>query len=238
MRNFTTPPERELPPERLQTRKEHLVSELTLERSRRERRRRRLVVALVPAVLVVLAATGFTTYVLTREATVFEGVGCFERASLDGNVAIVQNDGRHPREICREAWAGGAFEAPPPADLAACVLESGAVGVFPSSGRETCPALGLARLPASYERDARRFGGLRDALVAKLGAAGTGSTLPSGPCVGEGEAQAIVRRELDARGFDGWSVESTAAFTDERPCADLAFDGQRRVVLLVPAPPR
>jgi hypothetical protein len=238
MEHFRIPPERELSRGRLQRRKEHLVNELVTERSARQRTRRRLALVLIPAVLLVLAATGFTTYVLTREATAFEGIGCFERASLEGNVAVVDGDGRHPRTVCREVWASGAMPGPVPSRLTACVLEGGAVGVFPASGRETCAHLGLANLPASYVRDARRFGGLRDALFERLGTPGSGSSLPSGPCVGEREAMAIVREELERRGFTDWSVEATDVFTGERPCAELAFDGRQRLVLLIPVPPR
>ncbi|MDQ4018724.1 MAG: hypothetical protein M3188_02680, partial [Actinomycetota bacterium] len=154
------------------------------------------------------------------------------------NTTVVGADGRHPVEICREIWAsGGMGPAASPASLTACVLESGAVGVFPG-GRGTCASLGLADLPASYARDARRFSALRVALVARLGEDGTGSSLPRGPCVGERAARTIVREELDARRFADWSIEVTAPFTAARPCASLGFDGADEVVYLIPAEPR
>lgn len=238
MDELRPPAGRSLPRGQLERRRNHLVSELRLNAERGRRRRRRVTLIAVPAALLALAATGFTTYALTREATKLESIGCFDRATLEANTTIVGADGRHPVEICREIWAsGGMGRSEPPSTLAACVLESGAVGVFPG-GRGTCAGLGLADLPASYARDARRFSALRDALVARLGEEGTGMSLPKGPCIGERDARAIVREELDARGFDDWSIEVTASFSEARPCASLAFDGAEEVVYLIPAEPR
>jgi len=220
------PPERDLPAGRLQRRREHLVSELAHTAWTNRRRKRRLVLILVPAVILLLAATGFTTYVLTREPTHLETIGCFDR---EGNTAVVNADGRHPVEICRELWQAGDLGADRPERLAACVLETGPVGVFPSSGPDTCERLGLADLPASYVAEARRFSALRDAVVARLVT----------DCVAEEPARTTVRRELDARGFSMWRIEvaDDAAFTPDRPCASAAFDGERKVVVLVPIEP-
>ena len=165
------PAQRDLPPGPLQLRKEHLVRELIMWDREAQRRRRRLALVLVPAVLAVLAVTGFTTYALTREPTHLESVGCFETADLDGNIAIVNADGRDPTAICAELWRQGDMgPVPAPKSLAACVLETGALGVFPSSGKYTCEQLGLADLPPTYAAEAERFSGLRDAIAAKLGA--------------------------------------------------------------------
>ena len=117
------PAQRDLPPGRLQLRKEHVVREVTMWERAAQRRRRRLAFVLVPAVLVVLAVTGFTTYALTREPSHLESVGCFETAELDGNIAIVNADGRGPRAICAELWRQGDMgPGPAPESLAACVL--------------------------------------------------------------------------------------------------------------------
>jgi len=238
MDELRPPAARSLRPGQLERRRNHLVSELRVNAERGRRRRRRVTLIAVPVVLLALAATGFTTYALTREPTQLESIGCFDRAALEANTTIVSADGRHPADICREIWAsGGMGRTEPPSSLAACVLDTGAVGVFP--GRSgTCARLGLADLPASYAREARRFSALRDALVARLGEEGTGTSLPKGPCIGERDARAIVREELDVRGFDDWSIEVTAPFSEGRPCASLAFDGAEEVVYLIPAEPR
>lgn len=231
------PPERDLPPGRLHERKEHLVSEVSVWDRAARRRRRRVVLILVPAVVVLLGLTGFTTYALTREPTHLESVGCFETAALDGNVAIVNADGRDPTAICGELWGDGAMgPGHAPERLAACVLETGAIGVFPSSGEDACERLGLADLPPTYAAEGKRFAELRDAIVDHLGEPASGSSLGDRglKCVGEEEARALVRRELDAHGYEDWGIDLSQAFTAERPCAEASFDGAEKTVVLIP----
>ena len=230
------PAQRDLPPGRLQLRRGHLASEVTMWEQAAQRRRRLLVLVLVPAVLAVLAVSGFTTYALTREPSHPESVGCFETAELDGNIAIVNADGRGPTAICAELWRQGDMgPGPAPKSLAACVLETGAVGVFPSSGKDTCEQLGLADLPPTYAAEAERFAALRDAIAAELGAS-YGSTDRVPKCLREEEARGLVRHELAARGYEDWSIEVIGGGFTDSPCAamGLGFDGERKVVLLVP----
>ena len=232
------PARRDLASGRLQLRREHLVSEVTIWEREAQRRRRRLALVLVPAVLAVLAVTGFTTYALTREPTHLESVGCFETADLDGNIALVNADGRAPTAICAELWRQGDMgPGPAPESLAACVLETGAVGVFPSSGNDTCEQLGLANVPPTYAAKAERFAALRDAIAAALGAS-YGSTERDPKCLREEEARVLVRRELTARGYEDWSIEVIGSGFTASPCAavGLGFDGERNVVFLVPEP--
>ena len=228
-------PERDLPAGRLQQRKEQLVSELSMWDRIARRRRRRFVLVLVPAVIAILAVTGFTTYALTREPTHLETVGCFDKAALDADVAIVSADGRDPTAICAEIWQEGDLRgAPGPTSLAACVLESGAIGVFPSAGASTCETLGLADLPASYAVEGKRFAALRDAIVEQLGEPASGSSRGSSKCVAEHEARALIRRELDTHGYGEWGIEVAAPYTAERPCTEVYFDGGKEVVELIP----
>ena len=230
------PAQRDLPPGRLHLRREHLVMEVAIWDRAACRRRRRLALVLVPAVLAVLAVTGFTTYALTREPSPLESVGCFETAELDGNIAIVNADGRGARAICAELWRQGDMgPEPAPKSLAACVLETGAVGVFPSSGNDTCEQLGLADLPPTYAAEAERFAALRDAIAAELGAS-YGSTEREPKCLREDEAHALARRELEARGYEDWSIDVIGSGFAESSCAavGLGFDGERKVVFLVP----
>jgi hypothetical protein len=231
------PPERDLPPGRLQRRKEHLVSEASVWDRAARRRRRRVALILVPAVIVLLGLTGFTTYALTREPTHLDSLGCYETAALDGNITVVKSDGRDPTAICGELWHDGVMgPGPVPESLAACVLATGAVGVFPSSREDACEQLGLADLPPTYAAEGKRFTELRDAIVAHLGEPASGSSLGDRgvKCVGEEEARALVRSELDAHGYSDWGIELSQDFTAERPCAEASFDGDEKNVVLIP----
>ena len=193
------PAERDLPPGRLQQLKERLVREVALSPAGRERRRRRwLLGALVPAVVLILGTSSVAAWVLTRPATEFEGLSCFERADVMGNVAIVAPDGRDPLVICAEILAqapGVAVDGPE--DLAACVLEDGAAGVFPRTGPRTCQRLGLAKLDPDYAKRSKRFAELRDALRAAV----------DFKCLGEQEARVAATQVLARLGFAGWQVE-------------------------------
>lgn len=229
------PDRRELPAAWIERHRDHLLGELA-RRPAAERRRRRVVIALVPAVIVLLAATAFTTYSLTREAKHLESIGCYDRASLAANTAIVSADGRDPVAICAEVWQQGAFGTDVPTQLEACVLQTGAIGVFPRSGRDTCETLGLAPLPASYAAQARRFAALRDAIVARLGEPASGSSKRGSQCVGKAAAVAFVRHELDSRGYGDWQIKvSGGDFTSARPCAEPSFDTGGKTAYLVPA---
>lgn len=228
-----TPMERDLPSGQLQRRKEHLVSEVRAWDRTAKRRRRRLALILAPAALGVLVATGFTTYALVREPTHLESIGCYERASLDANVAVVGADERTPADICGEVWRTGGFgkEGASPA-LTACVLPTGAVGVFPGPDT-TCSDLGLAKIPASYTEQMEGFAGLQAAIVAKLGEPPSGSSRGGPECVPKDDARLIVKRELEIRGYSDWKVEIAGDFTEARPCADVSFDTGGKTVILV-----
>jgi hypothetical protein len=230
------PARRDLPAGWLESHKAYLLDELALQPGR-ERRRRRLTLVLVPAVVALLAATAFTTYALTRKPTHLESIGCFDRADLQANTAIVDADGRDPVAICADVWRhGGLGKGRTPKRLEACVLETGAIGVFPSSVPGTCGKLGLAPLPASYAREAKRFAALRDAIVARLGEPASGSSRRGPQCVHEAAARAFVRRALDAHGYRDWRIQiAGGSFSAQRPCAEPSFDNGGKVVLLVPA---
>jgi hypothetical protein len=234
------PEARDLPPGRLARRSRHVVSELMRAEVPR-RRRRRLVLVLAPAALALVAATGFTTYSLLREPTHLMSIGCYETASESANVAIVDTgagrgfDGRSPVEMCAEAWRRGAMGGPMPRALAACVLSTGAIGVFPGAREGTCATLGLADVDAATLAEIERFATLRRAILAELGEPATGSSVGSSKCLGERESRAVTRRELDAHGYGEWTIEVAGdGFTAERPCAEAFFDHGQKAVTLIP----
>jgi hypothetical protein len=231
------PQTRDLPARWIELRKEHLLGELALQPAAERRRRRFTLVVMIPAAIALLAATAFTTYALTREPTHLESVGCFDRADLEANTAIVNADGRDPVVICAEIWRrGGLGAGPAPERLEACVLTTGAIGVFPASEADTCRELGLAPLPPSYSREAKRFAALREAIVSRLGEPASGSSKRGPQCVGEEAARGLVRSLLDAYGYSDWRIDVVGGqFDTERPCAEPSFDTGEKVVLLVPA---
>lgn len=227
----TIPEERDFPFAHLELRAQHLVSEVTA----RNRRRRRTLM-LVPAVAVLLlAATGFTTYVLTKsEPTHLDTIGCYDRADLEANVAVVGSGTGDPVSRCRAVW-DGAFPTAVPDSLAACVLQSGAIGVFPSARAGMCARLGLAPLSSAGLAESRRFAALRDAIIARVGEPASGSTRGTGICVGEREARAIVREELVKHGYGSFRIQvGGGTFSDQRPCADVSLDSESQTVILIP----
>jgi hypothetical protein len=127
--------------------------------------------------------------------------------------------------------------------LAECVLESGAVGVFPvGPAGDPCRALNLppvapapvpstsgipATGPPPAPDDAAAFGAFEKAALDRFVAS---------PCVEPEQGRGIVREELARAGLKGWTVQDAAPFTAARPCATLAFNSPARQVLLVPSP--
>jgi hypothetical protein len=190
------------------------------------RRRWRLVAggALVVASLVTAAAV----WVVTRPAGNPTRVACFAAADLDADTAVVAaSAGGDPITSCEEVWRNGSFRgwgAVPP--LAACVLASGTVGVFPGDP-SLCDRLGLARHVAEGADWDARVGQLVDGLT---------SELASPACVDVAVAADLVRERLDQLDLDGWTLIAPATVAPDRPCASVAFDPPAKTITLVPVP--
>lgn len=224
------PPAREMPPGHHERRRQHLVAEYRLTITGPERRRRRrAALAVAFAAAAALAAAAYAGYLLSRPTQQLS-VGCYQRAALDADTAVVGADGRAPEAACRSVWRSAFPRTALPQAFAECVLASGAVGVFPATAGDTCARLGLARarIDAAAQAAARRLAVLKDELVRAFGAA----------CLGEGEARGRARTILDRHGFSGWRIEVGAGegFSPARPCASLAFDEPKRTLILVPMP--
>jgi hypothetical protein len=147
---LTPPSEREFPAERLQLRKEQLVSQIhgaTLAPAL-HRPRRLLVLAAAVALAGVLAAAGYAGYRLTHGAIPVPTSGCYETDSLDANTAGLVRGADSPVAACAGTYASAFPHSPVPARFAACVLPSGSIGVFPSDAEGgTCKSLGLSEAP-------------------------------------------------------------------------------------------
>lgn len=212
-----------------------LVSRDAPRRSRHTRMQwlRRHVLLLV----LVLTAVGFAAvaWALTRGATTQLGVGCYATASLEADTIVVSGAGGSPMRACRDVWRRGNFGASASPRLQACVLASGAIGVFPSPDGRACERLQLAPLLVASSGVATKpapvasLVALKNALVQSFLGRG---------CKDEGTATAVVRAEPQRLRLIDWGVEVDGQFTRLRPCASLAFDEERRVVILVPMPKR
>jgi hypothetical protein len=232
MSDFKIPTERDFPNGQMERRGRHLVRELSA-----TRRRRRLVLTLVPAVVILLtAATGFTVYSLLRtEPTHFESIGCYDRPDLSSGVAIISADGSGAVGQCRKLWEEGSMSGPVPQQLAACVLDTGPIAVFPSTDARTCERMGLADLSARGRAESKRFVQMRDAVYAEIGTPASGSSRGSSRCVGEARARDVVRRLLDQHGYADWTIMTGGGeFSAQRPCAEVSFDGSSKTALLRP----
>ena len=192
---------------------------------RRGRPSKRLVVGVAVATVGLLAAAA--AWVVTRPADDPTRVACFAAADLEANTAPLAAGLGDPVAACEEVWRTGPFQAwgavPP---LAACVLTSGVIGVFPGEP-SVCDRLGLARLATESGDWNARVTQLVDGLTAEL-------AYPS--CVDVGVAADLVRQRLDQLALDGWTLIAPATAVPERPCASVAFDPPARTVTLVPVP--
>lgn len=212
------------------------------------RRRRRL----APVLLVVTLGAGAAAYALaTRDVSRPEVVSCFAAVDLEAAFEVVTPGAEGAAASCAELWAAGRFGATAVPALVECVLESGAIGVFPAGGgQDPCRRLNLPPLPASPPTTVAP-------VLPSVPEAGGSSTLPLDPtarfaifqeavvgrflassCVDPDQGRAIVREELARAGMADWTVRDAAAFTAGRPCATLGFDSPARQVLLVPGPQR
>lgn len=179
-------------------------------------------------------------------------VACYAAANLHASLAAVPASGAGPVGDCGHAWLSGEIPGHPasnPPRLDACILRSGAAGVFPdrAGAVHTCKTLGLVPMtptPGAVSRPGSPAHGratapaaptttvapiivARDAIAAALSAA----------CVDEPRARAAVQHDLAQAGLSSWTVEVRAAFTSARPCASPGFDEAKQIIYLIPIPP-
>lgn len=185
-------------------------------------RRRR--VYLIPIVTVAVLAAATLAWALSRGPTQHLSTGCYAAIDLHGRAAVVPATKASPVETCEKLWLDGAFGKPPP-PLEACVLPSGAVGVFPSPEGDSCERLNLAPVPAGSEPPSDLVE-LQDTLVDTF----------LDRCLTEPAARRIVQDELRRLSLEDWRVVTSGRFTSARPCASLAFDEKQSEVKLVPIP--
>lgn len=194
-------------------------------------RRRTFVAVLLPLAAVAAA----TAWALTRAPTEQLTVGCYASPDLRARTVVVPAGHTSPADTCRRVWRRGDFGTRVSPRLQACVLLSGAIGVFPSPHDRTCERLKLAPLvPGSLPHlgHAAHHGSaaeLKDAVV---------QFFLSSRCLSAQRARTAVRGELRRLQLTGWKAETTTPFTTSRACASFAFDEVRHLVLIIPMPKR
>jgi len=198
--------------------------ESTPQRTRLLRRRAWL---LLPAALLVGAA-GYGIFHTVSQPLV---VACYSQPSLSASRALVSAGDHDPVAACGVLWRAGAeFNPEGHAQiprLAACVLDTGAIGVFPDTlDSGTCSTLGLT--PASDPQT----GGEENLVILQVQEALADQFLSR--CVGQEEAVAIVEQELTSHGLNSWRVAAEMPFTEQEPCASVAFDVPHQTISLVP----
>jgi hypothetical protein len=245
----TPPPAPDLSADRLQRRKGQVMgafARLEPPAARWRHRPTRRVAAVTIAVLVLLGLLAMGAYARLRPGPVTQlgaGVGCFAKASLRSDVAVVELKGLDPIARCQEVWASGGMGKPRPAPrLVACVYTSGALAVLPGRDPAICDRLGL-REPAPGEVDRlRRFDAMQQAIAQRL-------QLERSPCVNPATAYRVITAELRAHGFTDWRVEplrmdasgrglGPLTRVSQQGCAMIGFRGDRRTVELVVEPSR
>lgn len=195
-------------------------------RLRLRRRRRLYILALVP----LAAALAAGAWALTRGATQQLTIGCYATADLHARTIVVPAGNEPATTTCGAIWQGGEFGSPSSPPLQACVLPSGAIGVFPSSTQDACTQLKLAPVApittSTRQAEASPLA-LKGALVHKFLA---------NRCMNEQQATATVQVEIRRLRLTNWRVRTNGRFSSSRPCASLAFDEGQQRVLLVPIP--
>jgi hypothetical protein len=179
------------------------------------------------AVAAAIPAAG-AAWALTNEPTHRLEIGCYAANSLDATTVVVDAGDASPVAACRAAWSRGELGGPAPRRLEACVLPSGAIGVFP----ETCRQLKLTPVGRASAH-APPSNGSPTALKRSL----VGTYL-SRRCLGRRAGIAAARAAIGANGLTDWRVHVTTPFTPLRSCTSFAFDEVGHLVLLVPIPPR
>jgi hypothetical protein len=187
----------------------------------------------VTSIVAAIAVGSGVAYAIIRQPTKKLYVSCYAQASLQGVASNVPSAAGDPVATCRNAWiARRVGQGGPPPNLVACILRSGATGVFPaaSSTDDVCQRLGLvavARPSPGAPTSVPAVFAVRDRVTAAL----------LGTCVGGRQAKDLVENELRRAGLTDWTVIITTPFTPARPCASPGFDEPGRRILIIPIPP-
>jgi hypothetical protein len=182
--------------------------------------------AIIVAVVVAGSASGAAAWIATRSPTVTTTVGCYSEVSLHPKATVVVAAGSGTAvQACRSVWATGSFARPgaPVPPLAACVLPTGYVGVFPATGGDPCATLGLPVASGASPDDTKALA-VQDYLSDQF----------TRRCVPPSEGVDLARAELERVGLHGWTVRAAAPRDPTDTCSSVAVDQATKTITVVP----
>lgn len=228
-------------------------------------RRRRRRAAMVGVALAAAVATAAALLVATRRPTHVSSVGCYAAAATDAATTVVSATGANPVDPCRQLWASGDMdpdvtspaEVPP---LVACVLESGAVGVFPAS---SCDQVGTHGGPDPSPGSSARRPSTPPSAPATHEPGSTSTVAPEGlPMPDRRTTDETVRRALEQirlemhdrcltleaatelaeevladHGIEGWTIGPIFEGHSDQTCAGFFPETPERAIWWTPERP-
>jgi hypothetical protein len=227
-KQLNTPPFRPMSTAARELRRRHLVAHVAAAGSPRHRRTL-LVTAVAVFASAVLAAAAYGAYTLTRVPSHMQllSVACYAQDSLAAANTTVQSDHRSPAEACAATWATSFPTQPQPAVFSACLLDGGAIAVFPD-GDSTCERLGLA--PFSGQNAAAAEAARSATLLRAIDEEVNTTT-----CLSSDVAQRRVEATLASHDFNDWRVVVAGgqAFTADK-CATTSINAGSKTITVVP----
>jgi hypothetical protein len=198
----------------------------------RARPRRRRLLWLAP--LVVAGTATAAAALLAERPTNPLDIGCYASASLRADTVVVRAERQDAVATCGRLWRDGRVGSGPTPPLHACVLASGATGVFPGDATVCRQVRGTTTtaVGATEPDDPQAVIAFRTALVERV---------REDTCLSAAAARGEAERQLQRFDLQGWTFQvgpgaHDHGFDAERPCATYSIDPTRRVVTLVPSP--
>jgi hypothetical protein len=191
-----------------------LFAEITAQRPRRVRRRT-MVIAVALLILLVASLIGAFALLNSDEPTVLGAVVCAPNAIYPIDHGWLAPSGGDPIAACEEPWDNGVFGTDGSSSgLDACVLPTGAVGVFPGEFGSVCRQK-LNLPPAHLNADIAKLEEFRKATANAV----------RENCIDYDAARAIVEQKFSQYGYTGWVVAQNPAaptYSDDEPCSSVA----------------
>jgi len=214
-------------PVRASTPRQSAEADALLERvlTTRPRPRHRTIVVMI-VLAVTFAGLALGGFVWLRHAGGRERAQavCFEADDVRAHTQLVVSNG-DAIDACAALWRAGRFGSQLPSHLAACVLKTGGIAVFPGEAGTTCVRLGLAVAnDEAHSAIAQMTADLTHAVTLR--------------CYDASASEALARSALQAHHLEGWNVVigRDPPFSATNPCGSVAVREVARTILIVAVP--